>query len=546
VKFLVRFSVLLLLIASLPLAGCILGGDDDDDPVVSTGEILLSADVDAPAGTTFAATMRGAIAGELRAAKSSKFKAVIRINSLKVTDKELDLSADGKKLTMAETSVTANTGKQQVTVEVVTATDEKPILKTIVTADVSATTPVDKKNTAVTTTTTAKAVAYEAWDGKTTKTIDDFAPASADITALETQIKTTLGSTIDGSKNLTDSAITTKAEEVAEATPVPTTSTSNRFSGNYRIFYLNGSTQNRWVGMSELTVSGNQISSTVILDPEASEINNTETKTFTESDGTITIAGNTTNRGAISASGNTGLIHFWNSADPYIGLVIKKPTVASNATLNGTYRFYEFQDKVNSSFVPTGTSLMVVSQITFDGSGNYSNFQVVYNDGSWSPTSTGVYSVSSCGQVTIGSTAPGSDEFMQVSADGNVVVFVQYNSNDFCGFAVGIKQDSSLATADMNGNWLQACVSAGPGTPYSGTDGILVTANNGSLALTDGKSESNDFLMADETRNVAIGANGLLELGSDSYGALAGNKELIAVVSKYDGSMRNITLLVKK
>ncbi len=135
---------------------------------------------------------------------------------------------------------------------------------------------------------------------------------------------------------------------------------------------------------------------------------------------------------------------------------------------------------------------------------------------------------------------------MQVSADGNVVVFVQYNSNDFCGFAVGIKQDSSLATADMNGNGLQACVSAGPGTPYSGTDGILVTANNGSLALTDGKSESNDFLMADETRNVAIGANGLLELGSDSYGALAGNKELIAVVSKYDGSMRNITLLVKK
>jgi len=542
VKFLVRFSVLLLLIASLTFAGCILGDDDDDDPVVSTGEILLSADVDAPAGTTFAAALRGAVAGDLRAAKSSKFRAVIRINSIKITDKDLDLSDDGKKLTMAETSVTANTGKQQVTVEVVTATDEKPILKTIVAVDVSATTPVDKKNTAVNTTTTAKAVAYEAWDGKSTKTIDDFAPASADLTALETQIKTTLGSTIDGSKDLTDSSITTKAEEVAKETPVPTTSTTNRFSGNYRIFFLNASTQNRWVGMSELTVSGNQISSTVKLDPDSSEINTTDTRTFTESDGTVTISGNTTNRGAISPSGNIGLIHDWQS-DPYIGLLIKKPTAASNATLNGTYRFYEFQDSVNSTFVPTGTSLMVVSQITFDGTGNYSDHQVIYKDGSWNPSPTGTYSVSSSGEVTMGS---GSNQFVQVSADGNVVVFVQYLSNDICAFAVGIKQDSSLVTADMNGNWLQACVSAETGTPYSGTDGILVTANNGSLALTDGKSESNDFLMADETKNVAIGTNGLLELGSDAYGALAGNKELIAVVSKYDGSMRNITLLVKK
>lgn len=543
-KFLVRFSVLLLLIASLTFAGCILGGDDDDDPVVSTGEILLSADVDAPAGTTFAAALRGANAGDLRAARSSKFKAVIRIGGSKVADKELDLSDDGKKLTMAETSVTANTGKQQVTIEVATVTDEKPILKTIVTADVSATTPVDKKNTAVNTTTTAKAVAYEAWDGKSTKTIDDFAPASADLTTLETQIKTTLGSTIDGSKDLTDSAITTEAEKVADATPVPTT-TTNRFSGNYRFFQLNASTQNRWVGMSEVTVSGNQFSAIVKLDPDPAEINTTYSATFTESNGTITFSGETTVRGAISPSGNIGLGHDWQASDPNIGLFIKKPTSASVATLDGTYRFYELQDSVNSSYGLTGTSRMTVSQITFNGAGNYSGFQVVYNDGSWSPTSTGEYSVSSCGQVTIGSEQPGSNEFMQVSADGNVVVFVQHNANDFCGFAVGIKQDSSLTTADMNGNWLYTCVSAGPGTPYSFTDGQLVTFNNGSSSWTNGVSDVSAEIPPDRTQTVAIGSNGTLSIDSDTYGALASNKELLATVSK-TGTMRYISLAVKK
>ncbi len=225
-KFLVRFSVLLLLIASLTFAGCILGDDDDDDYVPATGVIKLSAVIDAPAGSTFGA-MRGAVAGDLRAAKSSKFKAVIKINNTKIAAAELE-EVSNTQLKLEETPVTANTGKQQVTVEVVTATDdEKPVLKTIVTADVTAGTEVEKKDTPVNTTTTAQAVAYEQWDGKTTKTIEDFVTTadSTKITELETQIKTTLGTTIDGSKDLTDTAITTKAEEVAVATPVPTETT---------------------------------------------------------------------------------------------------------------------------------------------------------------------------------------------------------------------------------------------------------------------------------------------------------------------------------
>ncbi len=215
-KFLVRFSVLLLILSSLTFAGCILGDDDDDDYVASTGEILLSADVDAPAGTTFAAALRGAVAGDLRAARSSKFKAVIRIGGSKVADKELDRSDDGKKLTLAETSVTANTGKQQVTIEVTTITDEKPILKTILTADVSASTPVEKKNTAVNTTTTAQAIAYEASADKSSKTIEEYV-TNADtgtIEAYKKNIEDSLGSSIDGTKDLTTIAPPTAEDSV--------------------------------------------------------------------------------------------------------------------------------------------------------------------------------------------------------------------------------------------------------------------------------------------------------------------------------------------
>ena len=896
-----------MLVSVLAFTGCFLNDDDDDDYVAPTGEIELSADINI-AGTGITPAIRAAIAEDLRAAPSSKFKALIKLAGRKLVDSPLEVKS-ATELTMDKTTVTVATGKQQVTIEVVPVEDEtKPVLKTVVVAEVVSGTPVEKKDTAVNTTTTAQAVAYEAWVEKdATKTIEDFVATvdSAKITALETQIKTTLSSGGD----LTATAITSEAKEVAAATPVPTEPTpvpltteetvkaaynlwlralasatqrltpdaakiddmhdadfmwegfnkttwtglmkappadffdtkinsfsgdstltkvdestyvvtfngtiagldkagtsystaidgtknafaltgaanqtafsmtgtvrhawssvivkkgtdgtwrisgnrikaspylelviasrwingyagsginadlykgsqtissarisggvldatgtinltaqpddtdhwgwaagpnyswiqmpngqaiaanqayvftvafadgsqtytynvpalptsyaaptitltspapgqlnagwtaepstsfseyyvginyvdgpggnmgdevysasilnasqnqvqrtgltegqwvrvevnvktktgfcyrtnselqiasTKRFSGNYRFFQLNASIQNRWVGMSEVTVSGNQFSGIVKLDPDPAEINTTYSATFTESNGAITFSGETTVRGAISPSGNIGLIHDWKSSDPSIGLLIKKPTAASNATLNGTYRFYEFFDEVAASFVPKQVSAMTVSSITFNGNGTYSNHSVVYKEAAddWVPELTGTYSVSSDGKISVGPDS--ASEFMQVSADGNVIVFVKFEANNSCSFTVGIKQDSSLATADMNGNWLQASVNAGPGTPYSGTDGILVTANNGSLALTDGKSESNDFLMADTTRDVTIGTNGLLELGSDAYGALAGNKELIAIVSKYDGSMRNITLLVKK
>ncbi|PKL40360.1 MAG: hypothetical protein CVV41_19425 [Candidatus Riflebacteria bacterium HGW-Riflebacteria-1] len=905
-KALVRFSVLFMLVSVLAFTGCFLTDDDDDDYVAPTGEIELSADINI-AGTGITPAIRAAIAEDLRAAPSSKFKALIKLAGRKLVDSPLEVKS-ATELTMDKTTVTVATGKQQVTIEVVPVEDEtKPVLKTVVVAEVVSGTPVEKKDTAVNTTTTAQAVAYEAWVEKdATKTIEDFVATvdSAKITALETQIKTTLSSGGD----LTATAITSEAKEVAAATPVPTEPTpvpltteetvkaaynlwlralasatqrltpdaaaaakiddmldadfiwegfnkttwadkmkrppadffdsrinsfsgdstltkvdestyvvrfngtisgldkagtsystaidgtknafaltgaanqtafsitgtvnhawaavivkkgtdgtwringnrvkaspylelviaqkwlgasghpginvnlwkgsqsivsaivsggilnatgtvnlsenpnnsdewgwaaganyswipapsgtsiaagqvyvitatfadgsqtynytvpalptsyaaptvtltspaagqlsatwtaepstsfseywvginyvdgpggnmgdevysasilnasqnqlqrtgltegrwvrvevnvktktgfcyrtnselqiaaSTRFSGNYRVFELNASTQNRWVGMSEVTVSGNQLSATVKLDPDSTEINKTNSATFTESNGAIAFSGSTTNRGAISPSGNIGLYHDYKAGDPVVGLFVKRPTSASVATLNGTYRFYEFQDSVNSSYVPTGTSLMLVSEITFNGSGNFSNFHTIYKDGNWTPTATGNYSVSADGQVSIGD---GSNQFVQVSADGNVIVFVQYLANDICAFAVAIKQDPSLTTADMNGNWLYACVSAGPGTPYSFTDGQLVTFNNGSSSWTGGVSDVSSEIPADRTQTVALGANGLLDIDSNTYGALAGNKELLATVSK-DGTMRYLSLIVKK
>ena len=544
-KVLSRLLALFLIISVLALVGCF-GGDDDDDYVASTGEILLSAEVDAPAAAVFAAALRGSVVGELRAAKSTKFKALIKLAGNKVATPDLDLSADGKKLTMAETSVTATTGKQQVTIEVVPVADEtKPVLKTIVVAEVVAGTPADEKGTKVDTETTAKAVAYEAWDKKATNTIDEFVPATADITALKTQIETTLGNSIDGSKDLTDSAIQTAATEAAKDVEpvVEPVATQNRFSGNYRVFYLNASTQNRWVGMSELSVNNGQITDTVKVDPDPAEINQVENYSVTESAGNLVFSGDSSNRGVVSPSGNLAMVHKWVSSDPYIGLYVKKPTSASNATLNGTYRFYEFFDEVTASFVPKQISNMTVFSMTFNGNGTYSNHSVVYKEAAddWVPELTGTYSVSSDGKISVGPDS--ASEFMQVSADGNVIVFVKFEADNSCNFTVGIKQDSSLVTADANGNWLYACVSAGPGTPYSFTDGQLVTFNNGAGTWTNGVSDVSSEIPQDATRNLVIGANGTLNVDSD--GALAANKELIATVSK-NGTMRYLTLSVKK
>ena len=52
------------------------------------------------------------------------------------------------------------------------------------------------------------------------KTIDDFTPPAADITALANTIKTTLGGSIDGTKTLSDGTIKEDAKKIGEAVPV--------------------------------------------------------------------------------------------------------------------------------------------------------------------------------------------------------------------------------------------------------------------------------------------------------------------------------------
>ncbi len=215
--------LLALLSLSFLMIGCWLNDDDDDQIGPSTGAIKLSAVADAGAGT-FAAALRESAAA-VRADASSRFNASITIGAGGTRTFSVTRSDDGKKLTLDATIDAVGSGKQQVTIEIVSSgvDNPDPILKTIATATVAAgqTNDGDIKNAPINYETTAKAIAYEAWHASSSKTIDDFTPPAADITALANTIETTLGGSIDGTKTLNDATIKAEAEKVAEAVSNP-------------------------------------------------------------------------------------------------------------------------------------------------------------------------------------------------------------------------------------------------------------------------------------------------------------------------------------
>lgn len=324
--------------------------------------------------------------------------------------------------------------------------------------------------------------------------------------------------------------------------------TSQRLSGNYRLFHYNASTQNRWCGMSEATVNNGQITDTVKLDPDASEINTVVNVAVSESAGALTFTGQPYKRGAVAPSGNIAIMHEWKSDDPMVSIFVKKPTAASVATLNGTYRMYEVGEDVGANYAPQKSKVQAYT-MSFDGNGNCSATKGFDPDSMWdgAVSTTDTYSVTADGKVTFGG-ASGMTDFIQVSPDGNVIVAVGFASDNLI-MTVGIRESNALNIADMNGNWVYTCVSAGPGTPYSFTDGQLVNYNNGASTWTGGVSDVSTEVPADSTRNVVLGSNGTLNIDADTYGSLSPSKDLLVTVSKGTGgndTMRYFTLSVKK
>ncbi len=206
---------------SFMIFGCWLGDDDDDEQFgPTTGAIKLSAVADAGAGNAFAASGRD-IDGLKAATIANKFVARIKIGASRPQFFNINRSDNGQTLTLDATLDGIAIGKQQLTIEIVASgvADAEPILKTIATATVAAgqTNEDAVKNVPINFETTAKALAYEAWPASGSKTIDDFAPSAAGITALANTIKNTLGASIDGTKTLNDTTIEDAAKELGEA-----------------------------------------------------------------------------------------------------------------------------------------------------------------------------------------------------------------------------------------------------------------------------------------------------------------------------------------
>lgn len=221
-KFIKIACLLVLLGCYLSIPGCWLHRVGDSEAVPAAGAIKVSAVASAGSGTFASASMKGAVSPELRSETARKFSARIKIGAARPRMFSLDLSEDLKNLRLDAVVDALGAGKQQLTIEIVAseAVNADPVLKTIATATVAVgqTNENDIKNAPIDFNTTAKAISYESWGENSTRSIDDFNPAPASITALAATIESALGTSIDGSKTLADPVIQAEADRVAETT----------------------------------------------------------------------------------------------------------------------------------------------------------------------------------------------------------------------------------------------------------------------------------------------------------------------------------------
>ena len=175
-RLLNRILVLLLMVSSLAFVGCSIFGDDEEDNYSGAliGSVKLSAEVDG-GGNTFSTSLRADLKEALRAAEVSanNFKARVKIGAVTRIFAVVPKTGDNSKLSLTNAVVDSLTpGKLQIAIEIVASSSAETgeaILKTIQTATVAAGQTNDdlaKAPPTVNATSTARAIAYEAWTGK--------------------------------------------------------------------------------------------------------------------------------------------------------------------------------------------------------------------------------------------------------------------------------------------------------------------------------------------------------------------------------------------
>ncbi len=544
-------SFLALVFAALPLfmLGCGGGGGGGGDSI-QNGALRLTARASAGNGA-FAASVRPGSAA-VRASVSSKYAARIKRIGYPPMIVMVDISTDRKELTLDKTIDGVPAGKQQVGIEIIASGSpdtSSPILKTYVTAEVAGGQTSTPPQAPINSETTAKALCFDTWTASTSKTIDDFTPPAASITAMAASISTVLGngdlpcnSDFAFPAEITNGAKTiSEIVKVVDDTPP---ATQNRLSGSYRYYEYAASSTFRWSCISDLTVSGNAWSAKGIFDSTGDELESTSTP-FTETAGALTFANSPSARGAVSPSGNAFVTHNWQADDPYIGFGVKLPTNATKALMQGTWRVYHFAESLALPQRYPSAPKIIIETWTFDGNGNLT-VNKVYADvaGSYVGDSfTGIYYVTSDGKVTLDN-ADTSDprSCLQVSAGGDVFV----GAAD-AGLSLGVKQGSGMSTANLAGNFTNVGMSAGQGSEnYSSSwSGLVAFSSNGTGSYTNGKTENGPE--ADETFTRSVSADGLMDVTAEkTYGSLAPSGEVMVSFVADDTTARDINFAVRR
>jgi len=236
-------------------------------------------------------------------------------------------------------------------------------------------------------------------------------------------------------------------------------------------------------------------------------------------------------------------VHVYNKT-PYIGLFIKQPTTATNATLNGTYRVFEYSDAVDALFEPAQPGVQAYS-LKFDGEGAFT-VTSLFNPGSLADTiPAGTYSVAGGGRITFNGVSSKS-EYAQVDPEGNMFAYVSYKAGGRCVFAVGVKQSSDSA---WSGNFVEATVnSSAEGAYNSYSHGALAAVAGTSYTQSEARTEK---AVADalKTFDYTLNKGGITLAGVDADAHEAGLDaagEVYCIVNKGAGTLCNFSLGVKK
>jgi len=323
-----------------------------------------------------------------------------------------------------------------------------------------------------------------------------------------------------------------------QETPVTPPPSSQRFSGAYRIFHVNASNQNRWVGVSDINVANGAVTGTVVSDPEEAA-GSPFNFSVTETNGSLVVSA--TNDGAVSPSGNYAVLHDRKTDDPMITFMMKKPSSAANTTLNGTYIVLEYSDDANN-LIATKAKTQAYS-INFNGQGGFTTTSIFDPDSTFgNDFLSGTYSVSPDGKVVFNNDQA---NLAYISADGNVIMSTGFedSSNGYCAYSIFIK----VGGTSFSGTFREAGVNGGnEGTYQSYSMGAIVTATGSQYSQ---QARITEDLNPDspETFNYTV-ANGRITVAgaSDYVGMIDPTGEVYGFASRSEDSWRHFSLGVKK